>query len=121
MTPNIHFEKVASGAAGRYVARSAGTDGVAEIIFTIQGPALISAEHTHAPESMRGTGVAAALVKHMISDGPTASRSFRFVRMCRRSTSAIRSGQTSGRLWPAATSAIKSSAIGSAAGMCLRP
>ena len=68
MTPDIRFEKVVSGAAGRYVARIAGTDGEAEIIFTIRGPALISAEHTNAPESMRGTGVAAALVEHMISD-----------------------------------------------------
>lgn len=80
MTSNIHFEKVVSGAAGRYVARIAGTDGVAEIIFTIQGPALISAEHTHAPESMRGTGVAAALVEHMISDA--RANGFKIIPIC---------------------------------------
>ena len=45
-----------------------GINGEAEIIFTIRGPALISADHTHAPESMRPTGAAAALVEHMISD-----------------------------------------------------
>jgi uncharacterized protein len=68
MRPDIRFEKVISGTAGRYVARIAGTDGEAEIMFTIHAPALISAEHTHAPENMRGTGAASALVEHMISD-----------------------------------------------------
>jgi predicted GNAT family acetyltransferase len=58
------FRESCLKAAGRYVARIAGTDGE---IFTIHGPTLISAEHTHAPESMRGTGAAAALVEHMIS------------------------------------------------------
>jgi len=80
MTPDIRFEKVVSGAAGRYVARIAGTDGEAEIIFTIRGPALISAEHTNAPESMRGTGAAAALVEHMISDA--RANGFKIIPIC---------------------------------------
>src|SRR5262245_46186251 len=80
MTPDIRFEKVVSGASGRYVARIAGTDGEAEIIFTIHGPALISAEHTNAPESMRGTGAAAALVAHMISDA--RANGFKIIPIC---------------------------------------
>jgi uncharacterized protein len=80
MTPDIRFEKVVSGAAGRYVARIAGIDGEAEIIFTIHGPTLISAEHTHAPESMRGTGVAAALVEHMIADA--RANGFKIIAIC---------------------------------------
>ena len=47
MTPDVRFEKVVSGAAGRYVARIAGADGEAEIILTIHGPALIKCR-THA-------------------------------------------------------------------------
>jgi len=80
MTPDVRVEKVVSGAAGRYVARIAGTDGEAEIIFTIHGPALISAEHTNAPESMRGTGAAAALVEHMISDA--RANGFKIIPIC---------------------------------------
>jgi len=80
MTSDMRFEKVVSGAAGRYVARIAGTDGEAEILFTIQGPTLISAEHTNAAESMRGTGAAAALVEHMISDA--RANGFKIIAMC---------------------------------------
>lgn len=46
---------------GRYVARIEGIDGEAEITFTKR-----SADHTGAPETMRGTGAAAALVSSMI-------------------------------------------------------
>lgn len=53
---------------GRYVARVAGREGEAEIRFTHRGPGVISADHTEAPESLRGTGAAAALVGHMIDD-----------------------------------------------------
>jgi predicted GNAT family acetyltransferase len=68
MAHNIRFDKVVSGTAGRYLARIDGIDGEAEITFTLRGPALISADHTNAPESLRGTGAAAALVEHMIAD-----------------------------------------------------
>jgi uncharacterized protein len=80
MAPNINFEKGVVGEAGRYVARIENLDGEAEIVFTIQGPALISAEHTNAPESMRGTGAAAALVEHMISDA--RANGFKIIPSC---------------------------------------
>jgi len=80
MAADIGFEKVVSGTAGRYVARIEGINGEAEIIFTIRGPALISADHTHAPESMRGTGAAAALVEHMISDA--RADGFKIIPIC---------------------------------------
>src|SRR5262245_34462945 len=80
MTPDVRFERAVSGAAGRYVARIAGKDGEVEITFTIHGPALISAEHTNAPESMRGTGAAAALVQHMISDA--RANGFKIIPIC---------------------------------------
>ncbi|MFC3205934.1 GNAT family N-acetyltransferase [Aquamicrobium soli] len=56
------------GRRGRYVARIDGVEGEAEITFTKRGPGLISADHTGAPETMRGTGAAAALVSFMVED-----------------------------------------------------
>jgi len=68
MASNMHFEKQAGEAAGRYVARIDGVDGEAEITYTVLSTTLISADHTGAPESMRGTGAALALVERMVAD-----------------------------------------------------
>ena len=65
---------------GRYVARLAGVEGEGEITFTSRGPNLISADHTGAPETMRGTGVALALVNFMIEDARKSG--FRIVPIC---------------------------------------
>lgn len=53
---------------GRYVARVAGIEAEAELTFTRRGPALLSADHTGAPEALRGTGAAAALVERLVAD-----------------------------------------------------
>lgn len=68
------------GRRGRYVARMDGIDGEAEITFTRRGPALISADHTGAPETMKGTGAAAALVSFMVEDA--RSNGFRILPLC---------------------------------------
>lgn len=68
MASGIRFDKLIAGKAGRYAARIDGVEGVAELIFTVRGPELISADHTEAPASIRGTGAAMALVEHMIAD-----------------------------------------------------
>ena len=65
---------------GRYVARIPGVEGEAEITFTVRGAGRISADHTGAPESMRGTGAAAALVAHMVEDA--RRNGFRIVPVC---------------------------------------
>lgn len=65
---------------GRYVARVAGIDTEAELTFTHRGPALISADHTGAPEALRGTGAAAALVDHLVADA--RARGFRIIPIC---------------------------------------
>lgn len=52
---------------GRYVARVAGIDAEAELTFTLRGPDLMSADHTGAPDALRGTGAAAALVDHLVA------------------------------------------------------
>jgi len=64
----ITITKEDDGRRGRYVARIAGIDDEAELTFTHRGPGLISADHTGAPESMKGTGAAAALVDFLIAD-----------------------------------------------------
>lgn len=65
---------------GRYVARIAGVEGEGEIAFTNRGPHLISADHTGAPETMRGMGVAPALVDYMIADA--REHGFRIIPIC---------------------------------------
>lgn len=65
---------------GRYVARLPGIEGEAEITFTHRGPDLISADHTGAPETLRGTGAAAALVAHMVEDA--RRNGFRILPIC---------------------------------------
>lgn len=64
----------------RYVGRLAGIDGEAEITCTIKGPHLISADHTIAPDSMKGTGAAFALVEYMIADA--RREGFKIVPVC---------------------------------------
>lgn len=65
---------------GRYVARVAGIDAEAELTFTRRGPDRISADHTGAPEALRGTGAAGALVEAMVADARKAG--FRIVPLC---------------------------------------
>src|SRR3546814_3746328 len=65
------------GRHGRYVARIAGIGDEAELTFTHRGPGLVSADHTGAPESMRGTGAAAALVDFLIADARQIGRDTR--------------------------------------------
>lgn len=65
---------------GRYVARIKGIEGEAEIKYTRRGPGLVSADHTGAPEAMRGTGVAAALVAFMVEDA--RQKGFKIVPRC---------------------------------------
>jgi predicted GNAT family acetyltransferase len=92
----ISIEKRVAGTSGRYVGRIDGVDGEAELIFTVRGPSLISADHTEAPASMRGTGAAMALVEHLIGDA--RAREFKIIPIvptCSPSTGSIPSGATS--------------------------
>lgn len=61
-------EEPGNAEQGRYVARVAGIDAQAELTFKRLGPDLISADHTEAPETLRGTGAAGALVDRLVSD-----------------------------------------------------
>jgi predicted GNAT family acetyltransferase len=65
---------------GRYVARVAGVDAEAELTYTHRGPDLVSADHTGAPESLRGSGAAAALVDYLVDDARRSG--FRIIPLC---------------------------------------
>lgn len=65
---------------GRYVGLVADLEGEAEITFMHRGPNLISADHTGAPDSLRGSGVAAALVDFMIADA--REHGFKIIPIC---------------------------------------
>ena len=78
--PEIKIEREDADGEGRYVARVAGIGGEAEITFTRRGPALISADHTGAPETMKGMGVAIALAEFMVAD--ERANGFKIVPVC---------------------------------------
>ncbi len=77
---DISITKEDDGRHGRYVARVAGIDAEAELTFTHRGPGLISADHTGAPEALKGTGAAAALVDHLIAEARATP--FRIIPYC---------------------------------------
>jgi uncharacterized protein len=55
-------------AKGRYVGLIEGVEGEAELTFVRTSPTQIDADHTFAPDTMRGTGIAKALVERMVAD-----------------------------------------------------
>lgn len=76
----IRIERHLAADRGRYVARIDHVEGEAELTFTRRSPALISADHTSAPPSMRGTGVALALVERLIADA--RAEAFKVMPLC---------------------------------------
>ncbi|OJY67164.1 MAG: GNAT family N-acetyltransferase [Sphingobium sp. 66-54] len=77
---DISIRKEDDGRHGRYVAHVAGIDAEAELTFTHRGPGRISADHTGAPEALRGTGAAAALVDRLIADA--RAEGLRIIPLC---------------------------------------
>ena len=57
-----------SESRGRYEARVEGRDGNGELTYSRVSPTKIIADHTGVDESLRGTGVARALVERLIAD-----------------------------------------------------
>lgn len=77
-SPRIVHEDL--GSAGRYSATLPGIAGEAELTWRAAGPGVIVADHTYAPDSMRGTGVAGAMVRRLIEDA--RQRGLRIVPAC---------------------------------------
>lgn len=65
---------------GRYVGRIAGIEAEGELTFTHPGPDVVSADHTGAPNELRGTGLAAAMVDRLVADARV--RGFKVIPIC---------------------------------------
>jgi len=69
-----------SGSKGRYEARVNGRDGRGELTYSRISPSKIIADHTSVDDSLRGTGVAKALVERLVADA--RSEGFTIVPVC---------------------------------------
>lgn len=76
----IRIEREGDERRGRYVARIDGVEGEAELTFAQRSHGVVSADHTGAPLTMRGTGAALALVVFMVDDA--RRRGFRIAPSC---------------------------------------
>lgn len=61
----LHSE---SDSRGRYVAHIEGHEGEGELTYSRMSPTRISADHTRVDGSLRGTGLAKALVERLVED-----------------------------------------------------
>lgn len=76
----IMIERELTPTKGRYVARIAGVEGEGELTFSRASPQLVIADHTAAPDSMRGMGVAKAMVDRLIADA--RAEGFKIYALC---------------------------------------
>jgi len=65
---NVTVTREENAGRGRYVGKLEGFAGEAELTYSRPNPNLVIADHTGTPVSMRGHGVATALVEHLIAD-----------------------------------------------------
>lgn len=77
---DVTITRELAASKGRYVGRVAGVEGEAELTFSRANPQLVIADHTGAPDSMRGMGVAKALVERLIADA--RAEGFKIVPLC---------------------------------------
>lgn len=71
---DIQVTREDEGSRGRYVARVAGREGEAELTYVVTSPNVVSANHTFAPVSLRGSGAAQALVERLVADARAEGR-----------------------------------------------
>lgn len=76
----IRIERELTPTKGRYVARIDGVEGEGELTFSRASPMLVIADHTLAPDTMRGMGVAKAMVDRLIADA--RSEGFKIFPLC---------------------------------------
>jgi predicted GNAT family acetyltransferase len=65
---------------GRYIATVEGREGEAYIAYTHREEGVISADHTIAPDSLKGSGAAFALVEYLVADA--RAKGFRVLPLC---------------------------------------
>jgi len=68
------------GHKGRYIARIDGIDEEGELAISKVSDVLVIADHTYAPDALRGTGAASALVSALIADA--RAKGYRVVPLC---------------------------------------
>jgi len=68
------------GRRGRYIAAVGGREGEAYIAYTRPEKGVISADHTIAPDTLKSTGAAFALVEYLVADA--RARGFRIIPIC---------------------------------------
>lgn len=74
----FHIDREINGSKGRYVIRQDGAE--AELTYSIASPALIIADHTGVPDSLRGTGAGLALATRLVADA--RAEGVRIVPLC---------------------------------------
>ena len=62
------IRETTSPTTGRYVGIIDNVEGEAEVTFVRISPTVIDADHTFAPDTMRGTGIAKAMVERLVAD-----------------------------------------------------
>lgn len=80
MSITITIKRSENGSKGRYEAQFEGHDGVGELTYSRLSATKIIADHTAVDDSLRGLGVAKALVKRLVSDA--RAEDFRIVPLC---------------------------------------
>lgn len=78
--PALSITRTDSTSKARYEARVPGIEGVGELTLSKVSGTLIIADHTSVPDSLRGHGVASALVERLIADAREAGQ--RIVPLC---------------------------------------
>jgi predicted GNAT family acetyltransferase len=74
----FEIRREVDGSKGRYVIRHNGAE--AELTYSITSPTMVIADHTGAPDALRGTGAAKALVARLVEDA--RAEGFRIVPLC---------------------------------------
>lgn len=80
MSRAISVTREGAARHGRYVGRVAGVEAEAELTFSPRGDDAVSADHTGAPDILRGTGVALAMVERLVADA--RADGFRIIPSC---------------------------------------
>lgn len=78
--PEVKITRTDTETKARYVATADGVEGEGELTISKVSATLIIADHTGVPDSMRGLGVAGALVARLIADARAAGQ--RIVPLC---------------------------------------
>lgn len=80
MSAEFGIEKQVDGAKGAYVGTAPDGARVGELTFSVASPTLVIADHTGVDDSMRGTGLARALVERLVADAK--AEGFKIVPLC---------------------------------------